>query len=215
MKPARWPLGYHGSAPARSGQVVGPIVPRRPDSVNAVSIVLCTMADHSTLLTPDLRPATVGGFANLIAMLELPVNSLAPASFALRRLVGLRYVMVALLVAAALISRYALSTPVPLGYVIAGVATLLVVNAAVHRRVCARRRLAGAASFPHLRVRGTGAHCRPLFHGRPDEPAGLALSAPAHGRGQRSHAPTDVDPGAHRRTLLLAAARAVRALRSA
>jgi two-component system sensor histidine kinase RegB len=72
-------------------------------------------------------------------MVEFPLISLAPTPDALRRLIGLRYVVVALLAIAVLIVPVVAGTPVPWVPVSAGLTALLLVNAVVHRRVSTRQ----------------------------------------------------------------------------
>jgi two-component system, sensor histidine kinase RegB len=72
-------------------------------------------------------------------MLEFPLLSLAPTAEALRRLIGLRYVIVALLAVAIVFAKVVLGTAIQWTMVAAGLGLLLLVNMAIHRRVARQR----------------------------------------------------------------------------
>ena len=72
-------------------------------------------------------------------MVDLPLTFLAPTSDALRRLIGLRYAVAALLAVAALTIHFIVDMPLPLIPIMAGLAVLLLVNAFVHWRISTRR----------------------------------------------------------------------------
>ena len=72
-------------------------------------------------------------------MLDFPRLSVAPTAEALRRLIGLRYVIVALLVVAIVVAENFLDIEVPWPLAAAGLALLLVVNVVIHGCVAKQR----------------------------------------------------------------------------
>lgn len=72
-------------------------------------------------------------------MVELPLTLLAPNSDALRRLIGLRYAVAALVGIAVLSIRFIVGMPLPLAPIAAGLAALLLVNCVIHWEISTQR----------------------------------------------------------------------------
>jgi two-component system sensor histidine kinase RegB len=74
-----------------------------------------------------------------MTMVEFPLALLAPTPDALRRLIGLRYAVAALLALAILSIRFVVDMPLPLTPALVGLAALLLINAFVHWQISKQR----------------------------------------------------------------------------
>ena len=83
-------------------------------------------------------------------MVEIPLTFVDPTPDALRRLIGLRYVVVAVLAMAILSIQFIIGTPLPLVPVLGGMASLLIVNCVVHWRIATKRVLTERALFANF-----------------------------------------------------------------
>src|SRR5262245_65886891 len=83
-------------------------------------------------------------------MVEFPLALLGPTPDALRRLVGLRYAVAALLAVAVLGVRFIVGISPPLGAVAAGLTALLLVNCVVHWQIATGRAVSEQELFANF-----------------------------------------------------------------
>jgi two-component system sensor histidine kinase RegB len=83
-------------------------------------------------------------------MVEFPLALLAPTPDSLRRLIGLRYVIAALLAASVLSIRFFVGMPVPLEPLCIGLIVLLLVNGSMHWHLSTRQPVSEAALFANF-----------------------------------------------------------------